>query len=120
MAEPVLRQILTSLVGTVRRIRVAVVESDGTEITLATAAKQDTLIAKDFATESTLSAQLDIELSVLRDALLAGPVNTVDSRSLRGLAVEKPAAAAGNKNKTYWSIDTGTVEVSDGTVWIEV
>ena len=94
MAEPVLRQILTSLVGAVRRIRVAVVEADGTEITLATAAKQDTLIAKDFATESTLSTlstQLDIELSALRDAITAAGG---DATTLYDLLVELQLIAA--------------------------
>ncbi|MFY9133711.1 MAG: hypothetical protein WAO51_00745 [Bacillota bacterium] len=36
---------------------------------------------------------------------------------LKGLAADRPAAAAGNKGKTYWSIDTGDVSVSTGTEW---
>jgi hypothetical protein len=36
---------------------------------------------------------------------------------LKGLHSERPAAAAGNKGKTYWSIDTGEVAVSTGTAW---
>lgn len=39
---------------------------------------------------------------------------------LRGLAVDRPAAAAGNKGCTYWSIDTGDVSVSTGTAWRSV
>ena len=46
----------------------------------ATSAKQDTLIAKDFATETTLSTQLDVTLSALRDAITA---SGVDAKTLK-------------------------------------
>ena len=36
---------------------------------------------------------------------------------LRGLAANKPAANAVAIGATYWSVDTGAVEVSDGTSW---
>lgn len=39
---------------------------------------------------------------------------------LRGLAADRPAADAGNKGKTYWSLDTGDVSVSTGTAWRSV
>ena len=40
--------------------------------------------------------------------------STVD---LRGLAANKPAANTVVVGTTYWSVDTGAIEVSDGTVW---
>ena len=52
-----LRQILTPLVGTVRRIRVALVEDDGTEISPATEAKQDDIkTAVDAVTTKLIAA----------------------------------------------------------------
>lgn len=71
---PLLTQVFTAMVGAVRRMRVAITEADGTEVSvatsakqdtaqtrlnlLATEAKQDTLIAKDYATQTTLAALL--------------------------------------------------------------
>ncbi len=40
--------------------------------------------------------------------------STVD---LRGLAANRPAATSVSVGATYWSVDTGEVHVSDGTVW---
>ena len=40
--------------------------------------------------------------------------STVD---LRGLAANRPAATSVAVGTTYWSVDTGEVHVSDGTVW---
>lgn len=39
-------------------------------------------------------------------------------RGLRGLASEKPAATAENRGWTYWSVDTGIIEVSTGSSWV--
>lgn len=36
---------------------------------------------------------------------------------IHDIAANKPAAAASNKSTVYWSIDTGSIEVSTGTVW---
>lgn len=38
-------------------------------------------------------------------------------QDVRGLAADKPAASAANKGWTYWSIDTGAIEVSTGSTW---
>ena len=43
--------------------------------------------------------------------------STVD---FRGLAANRPAATSVSVGTTYWSVDTGEVHVSDGTVWREV
>lgn len=45
---------------------------------------------------------------------------TQDRRDLRGLAANKPAANAVLLGATYWSIDTGAIEVSNGTSWVVV
>lgn len=39
------------------------------------------------------------------------------SVDLRGLAANKPLATAVDVGVTYWSVDTGEIEVSDGTDW---
>ena len=39
-------------------------------------------------------------------------------QDLRGLAADKPAATAVVTGTTYWSVDTGETEVSDGTSWV--
>lgn len=36
---------------------------------------------------------------------------------LRGLHSERPAPSPENRDKTYWSVDTGEVAVSTGTAW---
>ncbi len=93
---------------------------------------------KDFATQTTLAGILsgltDGTQKVLVDNLpatqnVALTGNTIpdaqaiptkltgSSLELSGLAADRPAAAAGNKGKTYWSIDTGDVSVSTGTTW---
>ena len=54
----------------------------------------------------------DGTFAVKSDAQLTG--STVD---LRGLAANKPAANTVVVGTTYWSVDTGAIEVSDGTVW---
>lgn len=46
-----------------------------------------------------------------------GPEGTTDSR---GLATDRPDPTTVIPGSTYWSIDTGAVEVSDGTDWIVV
>ena len=38
-------------------------------------------------------------------------------QDLRGLAANRPAADAVVVGTTYWSVDTGAIEVSDGTNW---
>ena len=43
--------------------------------------------------------------------------STVD---LRGLATSKPGASTVDIGVTYWSVDTGVIEVSDGTNWVVV
>ena len=43
--------------------------------------------------------------------------STID---LRGLVANKPAANSVAIGVTYWSVDTGAVEVSDGTSWVVV
>ena len=47
-------------------------------------------------------------------------VNVELAGDLRGLAVNKPAAASVAAGVTYWSVDTGVIEVSTGTVWVVV
>ena len=49
-----------------------------------------------------------------------GEVGVSNSIDLRGLATNKPAASTVNIGTTFWSIDTGEIEVSDGTNWLEV
>ena len=39
---------------------------------------------------------------------------------LRGLAANRPDADAVSVGSTYWAVDTGDVEVTDGTVWQEI
>ena len=50
----------------------------------ATSAKQDTLIAKDYATQTTLAAQLDITISALRDAITASGASAKTLNDLYG------------------------------------
>ena len=38
-------------------------------------------------------------------------------QDLRGLAANKPDADSVIVGTTYWSVDTGAIEVSDGTAW---
>jgi hypothetical protein len=45
---------------------------------------------------------------------------TGSSIDLRGLASAKPLATAVDIGVTYWSVDTGAIEVSDGTNWVVV
>ena len=41
-------------------------------------------------------------------------------QDLRGLAADKPAATVVIVGTTYWSVDTGAIEVSDGANWVPV
>lgn len=41
-------------------------------------------------------------------------------QDIRGLAAARPAADSVIIGSTYWSVDTGVVEVSDGTAWRRV
>ncbi len=56
----------------------------------------------------------------------ADVANTVDvqvtgsSVDLRGVAGDRPAFGDVDVGTTYWSVDTGVVEVSDGTQWVVV
>lgn len=43
--------------------------------------------------------------------------STVD---LRGLAANRPAAGSVAVGTTYWSVDTGAVEVSIGVAWVVI
>ncbi len=45
---------------------------------------------------------------------------TQDRRDLRGLATNRPAANSVTVGTTYWNIDTGVIEVSNGTSWVVV
>lgn len=40
--------------------------------------------------------------------------STID---LRGLAANRPVASSAYLGMTYWSVDTGAIEVCDGTTW---
>ncbi len=86
------------------------------------------LDGKDFASETTLAAletklglvkaELEAVKTMLTDGTAKGEVTLSGNiDELKGLAADRPAAAAGNKGKTYWSIDTGDVSVSTGTEW---
>lgn len=48
---------------------------------------------------------------------IANAVLEQNSMEQRGLAANRPAANAVPVGTTYWSIDTGQVDVSDGTNW---
>lgn len=45
---------------------------------------------------------------------------TQDRRDLRGSAASRPAAGSVAVGSTYWSIDTGIIEVSNGTSWVVI
>lgn len=45
---------------------------------------------------------------------------TQDRRDIRGLASNRPAANSVAVGSTYWSLDTGVIEVSNGTSWAVV
>lgn len=45
---------------------------------------------------------------------------TGHTMDLRGLAADRPAANSVDIGVTYWSVDTGVVEVSDGTKWVMI
>jgi hypothetical protein len=51
---------------------------------------------------------------------VAGSLTDAASRDLRGEAADKPDATTVPVNSTYWSLDTGDFEYSDGTRWKEV
>ena len=40
-----------------------------------------------------------------------------DMRETRDLAANKPVASSVPVGTVYWSVDTGDIEVSDGTTW---
>ena len=46
--------------------------------------------------------------------------NASGSLDLRGLAGDRPDADAVPVGSTYWSVDTGNVDVTDGTNWVAV
>lgn len=83
--------------------------------------KLDALLAyyKD-AEQNTIHDKLDAMTTLLTTMSAQNPWPVTLSGNideLKGLAADRPAAAAGNKGKTYWSIDTGDVSVSTGTEW---
>jgi hypothetical protein len=124
-----------ALHGTAGANHVVIYGPDGQPAALATEAKLEaaralleSLDGKDFASETTLAA-METELGLAKTELAAIKGMLTDGTAkgevtlsgnidkLKGLHSERPAAAAGNKGKTYWSIDTGEVAVSTGTAW---
>jgi hypothetical protein len=73
----------------------------------ATEAKQDTSNTSLTAIKNAVEGTVDVQL-------------TGSSLDLRGLASAKPLATAVDIGVTYWSVDTGAIEVSDGTNWVVV
>ena len=70
----------------------------------------------DLGTQATLAAILaKLIAAPATEATLAAVKAAVELDS-RGLFVNRPTAAAG-QFKTYWSVDTGDISVSDGTTW---
>ena len=124
-----------ALHGTAGANHVVIYGPDGQPAALATEAKLEAVRAllallegKDFASETTLAAMetelglAKTELAAIKGMLTDGTAKGEATLSgnideLKGLAADRPAAAAGNKGKTYWSIDTGDVSVSTGTEW---
>lgn len=72
--------------------------------------------AKDLINDvktNTADAATETTLDLIRSAL-QGVLSVADLRSLRGLAVNRPAADAVAEGTTYWAIDQDTVAVSNG------
>ena len=67
---------------------------------------------------------LETQLAAILAKLIAAPATEATLAAVkaaveldsRGLFVNRPTAAAG-QFKTYWSVDTGDISVSDGTTW---
>jgi|SRR3972149_3585920 len=92
-----------------------------------TEAKQDALALLVDGIEGLLTAIKDTDgIKKITDTVnvnINGSLANIpiyDHRDMRGAAADKPLASAVAVGITYWSVDTGVIEVSTGVVWVVV